>query len=299
MTIDHVDIDEVRAQARAFAAAEPRVMPELPSGTYETAPTGEEAPVSEVMVYRPRSGRALPGIFVNLHGGGFVLGDALVDDPYCRYLADRADVAVVNFEYVLAPEHKFPAAIEQVYALLNWLAGHGEELGLDGTRLAVGGHSAGGNLATAACMLARDRGGPALRGQVLDYPPLDLATAPATKVADVPPPPLAEGQPSEAEMGALFNAWYLASPAQAADPLASPVHAPRLAGLPPALVITAELDPLRAEADRYAERLAEAGVATEHRVFEGCRHGFTHAGPHDEAVEAWDAMASFIARVLS
>ena len=289
------DIHELRATARREAAAPPIVMADLPTGTYERVRLPDGAPVPEVWLYRPESGPEPPGVFVSLHGGGFVLGDPSVDDRYCRYLANRTGCAVVNLDYLLAPEHPFPAAVEQVYAVLDWLATRGAD-GVDGSRLAVGGHSAGGNLSAAACLLARERGGPALRGQVIDYAPLDLLTPPSRKTAPGLPDDDAR---LEAQVGARFNAWYLRTPDDAANPIASPVLADDLTGLPPALVVTAELDTLRAEGDRYAERLVAAGVPTEHAVFAGCRHGFTHAGPEAQAVEAWERMAAFVRRVLA
>lgn len=290
------DVQTFRAEARAHAAAQPRALAELPTGTYERVPT-PGAPVDELMVYRPAGVDEAPGVFVNLHGGGFVLGDWAADDPYCRLLADRAGCAVINVDYILAPEHPFPAAVRQTYALVSWLAEEAARLGLDGTRLAVGGHSAGGNLAAAICLLARDRGGPMLRGQLLDYPPLDLATAPGDKR------PAADGESDaaahEAEVAARFNAWYLPTPELGSDPLASPVLAQDLSGLPPALVITAEHDVLRAEGDRYAERLTAAGVPTEHISVAGAGHAFTHVGPQEQAAAAWASMAAFLRRVLT
>ena len=133
------------------------------------------------MVYRPTEGPELPGVYLNLHGGGFVLGDWQPDDPYCRYLADAAGCVVVNLDYLLAPEHPFPAAVHQTAAVLEWLAEHASQLGADASRIVVGGHSAGGNLAAAACLLAARRGGPRLRGLLVDYAPLDLATPPSSE----------------------------------------------------------------------------------------------------------------------
>lgn len=307
-----MDIATFRAGAAADAASWPRALGHLPAGTYERVPLPAGAPLPELMVYRPATGgpapavpgrpdgpgRPAPGVFVNLHGGGFVLGDWESDDPYCRLLADEAGCVVVNVDYLLAPEHPFPAAVEQTYALLAWLASNGASVGVDGSRLAVGGHSAGGNLAAATCLLAARREGPALRGQVVDYAPLDLATAPGDKAAgpvDLPP----EVADLDMRTGARFNDWYLPAPELARDPLASPVLAEDLAGLPPTLVITAEKDLLRGEGDRFAARLAAAGVATEHLVFADSFHAFTHLGPDEPALKAWLLMAGFLRRVLA
>lgn len=289
-------LDEVRAfraESARLAAALPRAMAELPQGTYERLDV-VGAPVDGLTLYRPTGATSAPPVFVNLHGGGFVLGGAEDDDPYCRHLADTAGCAVVNVDYVLAPEHPFPAAVHQTYDLLVWLAAHGPVLGLDTGRLAVGGHSAGGNLAVAAALLAARHGTPPLRGLVVDYAPLDLVPSPASKLTSDADP----GAVELAEVGARFDAWYLPDPADAADELASPLRAADLSGLPATLVVTAELDLLHAEGVRFAGRLTETGVPTEHHEALGCGHGFTHAGPEHHAREAWARMAGFLRRAL-
>lgn len=299
MFAELADIHAFRRGARQQAANLPRVLPDLPLGTYERIPVPPEAGVAELMVYRPDQAATEPvpaPVYVNLHGGGFVIGDWESDDPYCRLLSDTAGCAVVNVDYVLAPEDPFPAAIEQVYTLLNWLHRHAHDFGLDGDRLAVGGHSAGGNLAAAVSLLTVERGEFRLRGQILDYPPLDLVTDPRDKSNPDPDPFMAEFAVRAAEQ---FNAWYLGDLARAKDPLASPLLAPDLAGLPPALVITAAFDVLRAEGATYAERLAEAGVATEYVSYDQCPHAFTHFGPPAQAEDAWGRMARFLERVLA
>jgi acetyl esterase len=291
------EVRQFRAEAQRLAQSLPRVMPELPTGTYETVALGPSAPVQELMLYRPAGGPTVPGLFVNLHGGGFVLGDWRGDDPYCRFLADAAGCAVVNVDYVLAPEHPYPAAVHKTYDLLAWLAEHGAYLGLDVGRMAVGGHSAGGNLAAAAALLARRRGGPALRGVVVDYAPLDLSVRPDAKLTGA-----VRADPGAAELaavGARFDAWYLPDLQDGSDELASPALAHDLGGLPPTLVITAENDLLCEEGDRYAARLRAAGVETEHAVYPGCGHGFTHSGPEEHAVAAWHRMAAFLRRALT
>lgn len=313
----HDGLDEVlrfRLEARLHAGTLRRALPYLPLGTFERVQTPSGAPVRELMVYRPTGVPAPRGLYVNLHGGGFVLGDWQGDDPYCRYLAETAGCVVVNLDYLLAPEHPFPAAVHQTYDLLAWLAADAHLIGADGSRLVVGGHSAGGNLAAAASLLAARRGSPLLRGLVVDYAPLDLAASPGSKLpgsggaadgggrgdgggggdaaAD------RSGAAELARLGARFNAWYLADPRQGVDELASPVLAPRLDGMPPTLVVTAEHDLLRAEGLRFAERLRAAGVDTEHLDLPGCDHGFTHVGPEEQAATAWRAMAAFLRRVL-
>jgi acetyl esterase len=269
-------------------------MPHLPLGTYERVTT-QDAPVAELLVYRPVGGARRPGVFVNLHGGGFVLGDWDADDPYCRYLADAAGCVVVNLDYVVAPEHPFPAAVHQTADLLAWLADGASTIGGDGSRIAVGGHSAGGNLAAAACLLGARRGGPRLRGLLVDYAPLDLATPPGAKLPESADP----GALELASVGARFNAWYLPAPADGTDELASPVLAVDLSVLPPTLVITAERDLLRAEGDLFAARVRAAGVEVEHVAVPDSGHAFTHVGPEEHAAAAWRRMAGFLGRVLA
>jgi acetyl esterase len=205
---------------------------------------------------------------------------------------------VVNLDYVTAPEHPFPAAVEQTYTLLSWLHRHGSELGLDGARLAVGGHSAGGNISAAVSLRWAPRMDFPLRGHIIDYAPLDLMTSPRDKPDPdpAPDPVLREFGLRSAER---FNGWYLSDPEQARDPLASPILAPDVSGLPPALVITAGVDVLCAEGDAYAARLAQAGVPTEHVSYDTCTHAFTHIGPEDAALDAWQRMAAFLRRVLA
>lgn len=292
------DIEEYRRTSRAATATLPRVHPELPTQTFERVALPAGAPLEELMLYRPAGSTGLLPVLVNLHGGGFVAGEWETDDPYCRLLCDEVGCAVINLDYPLAPEHRFPEAIEQTYALLTWLATNGDQLGVDGQRMAVGGHSAGGNISAAVCLLAKDRGKPVLRAQIIDYAPLDLVTHPGAK-----PNPDTVSEPEMVEwatqIAAQYNDWYLGGPdGDAANPLASPVLAPDLTDLPPALVITAEYDVLRAEGDLYAERLAAAEVDTEHVSYPACGHGFTHFGPHDAAADAWLRMAEFLRRTL-
>jgi acetyl esterase len=220
-----------------------------------------------VRVYAPAAGRALPGI-VYFHGGGFVIGGLDSHDGTCRALANASGCAVVSVDYRLAPEHRFPAAPEDCYAALRFVAERGEELGIDPRRLAVAGDSAGGNLAAVTALLARERRGPDLRFQLLVYPVADHAFDTASYRDN------AEGYFLTTAMMRWFWGHYLERPEQGDDPLASPLRAKDLAGLPPALVITAEYDPLRDEGEAYAERLRKAGVAAELLRYDGQIHGF-------------------------
>jgi acetyl esterase len=243
---------------------------------------GRDVPVR---VYMPEAPPPLP-VFVYFFGGGWVLGSLDAVDPICRRLANATPCAVVSVAYRHAPEHPFPAGLEDCYAATRWVADHGVELGLDPDRLAVGGASAGGNLAAAVALLARERGEPALVLQLLVYPPLDHR-------ADTPS---MQQRLDPLLLGAPDVAWcwshYLADPADGDDPLASPLHAEDLRGLPAALVITAELDPLRDEAESYSARLAEAGVATELVRFDGAVHGFFSKPDRFEAAADAHALAA-------
>jgi acetyl esterase len=220
----------------------------------------------ELQLYRPVSERPLP-VLLYFFGGGWVLGSIDTADGVARALANASGALVVVPGYRLAPEHPFPAAVDDCHAALRWVAGHGGEIGADSARLAVGGDSAGGNLAAAATLLAR-ADGIALAGQLLVYPNTD---------------PLADNEPAPgADDPFLFNRhsvdWYRRhyppDPADAVNPLASPLRAESLAGLPPALVITAEYDPLRAEGEAYARRLADDGVPVDLSRYPGMAHGF-------------------------
>lgn len=225
-------------------------------------------------------------VYVNFHGGGFVAGVPEHDDSYCRRLAHNLGCLVVNLDYALAPEQPFPAGLRQSFAVLEWLAEQAAALGIDPQRIAVGGHSAGGNLATGVASLARGHQRLRVVHQLIDYAALDLALDPGAKSSTIDKPLLGAG------LGRFFNSCYLSDPAQARDPLASPLLATvdELRGMPPATLITAEYDVLRGEGEAYAEKLRQAGVAVHERMFAGCDHMFTHLGPDDSAEEAWQLM---------
>ncbi|HIG00948.1 MAG TPA: alpha/beta hydrolase, partial [Myxococcales bacterium] len=215
--------------------------------------------------------------------GGFVIGDLDTHDGTCRELAVGAECLVVSVDYRLAPEHPFPAAPEDCYAATAWLAEHCAELGGDPARLAVGGDSAGGNLAAAVALMARERGGPPLAHQLLIYPVTDYGFDTASYREN------AEGYMLTRPLMEWFWNHYLADPAQGDNELASPLRAASLAQLPPATVITAEFDPLRDEGEAYAQRLSEAGVKTEMTRYDGVFHGFFGMGAAiDKAKQAVD-----------
>jgi len=275
------------AGRRAVAAAHQR-FPELPRTTFELTIPTSVAPARAV-VYLAATTASSSRVHVNFHGGGFVLPLTEGDDPLCRFLA-AAGVTVVNVDYVVAPQHRFPAAPHQAYEVVRWVAAHGAEYGWDGSHLTVGGQSAGGALAAAVSRQALDQGGPPIALQVLHYPPLDLATGATDKRAAVPKPLL---RPWMAE---IFDSSYVPDPRLRADPLVSPANeadAADLTGIAPALVITAELDLLRAEGDRYAERLRQCGSLVEHHVVPGADHGYD-GNDVDQARKVYDLIARHI-----
>jgi acetyl esterase len=275
------------ADARAADLASIQARGGEPEPVYEVADLKIPGPGGELplRLYRPARERPRPALLY-FFGGGWVLGTIDTADGVCRSLANSSGALVVVAGYRLAPEHRFPAAIDDCYAAVRWVAEHADEIGADPARLAVGGDSAGGNLAAGVALRAR-ADGPALAGQLLVYPNTDqLADDPSMRAADDP---------------FLFNrhsvAWYrqhyLTDPGDAASPLASPLRAESLAGLPPALVITAEYDPLRDQGEAYARRLADEGVQVELSRYPGMAHGFfTMAGTVDASRAAIAQAAS-------
>jgi acetyl esterase len=269
-TLTPPEAREFYSQARFVSNPEP---PELKS----VEPLAIPAPHGSIpaRIYTPKTLRKPAGLapcLVFFHGGGWVIGDLDSHDVVCRKLADEGQLIVISVDYRLAPEHKFPAAVDDAITATKWIAINGKQLGVDAARLMVGGDSAGGNLAAVVAISARDGNGPAIAGQVLIYPATDFAmTHPSHR---------------EPETSILlthsvikwFRDHYLNGAADAHDWRASPVRAGTLIGLPPAYVLTAGADPLRDEGDEYARRLKEAGVAVTYRHFPGQFHGFFTMG---------------------
>ncbi len=219
-------------------------------------------------IYRPDSAIARP-IHVFFHGGGWWLGsmDEDVVDATCRERCVGAQCVVVSVDYRLAPEHRFPTAVEDCYQALLWSQANAGWIGGDASRISVGGVSAGANLAAAVSIAARDRRGPALALQLLEVPPLDLTLELARTV------PLGDEYGMTVASMEECAGLYLASPEQRRDPLVSPVFVDETKGLPPARIMTAEFDPLRRDGEYYAERLREAGVPVSHTCYPGAIHG--------------------------
>ncbi len=221
-----------------------------------------------IRIYTP-AGSGPFGALIYFHGGGWVLGSLDMTDQPCRMITNAAGCITVSVDYRLAPEHKFPAGPEDCYAAMKWVIENAAELNCDAARIAVGGTSAGGTLATATALMARDRGGPKIAFQLLVYPATrrELDTPSQKQFAE-------DGYIlSRADME-WFWGHYLAGDADAANPYACPDRADSLAGLPPAFVMTAEYDPLRDEGEAYAARLREEGVATVLKRYGGVTHGF-------------------------
>jgi acetyl esterase len=243
-------------------------------------------------IYRPAAGPR-PAL-VYFHGGGFVIGSLETHDGTCRALANASGCTIVSVDYRLAPEHRFPAAPEDCYAALRFAAEAGAEIGVDPSRLAVGGDSAGGNLAAVTALLARDRRGPDLAFQLLVYPVTDARFDTPSYREN------AEGYFLTAKMMRWFWDHYLEHAHQAEDPLASPLRAKDLAGLPPALVLTAGYDPLRDEGEAYAARLREAGVDAELKRYPGMFHGFfSMYDALDDGRDALEQAGAALRRALS
>ncbi len=267
-TLQPAEARQYSRNARAVLAPEP---PEM--GEVRDLGLGPERRIP-ARLYRPLGSAAadrLPAL-IYFHGGGWVIGDLDTHDVVCRQIANGAGAAVVAVDYRLAPEHKFPAAVDDAIAATAWIAEHGAELGIDPTRLAVGGDSAGGNLAAVVALDARDHGGPKLTRQVLIYPATESAmTHPSHER-------FGEGLLLTRPTMTWFRDHYLRTLEDGADWRASPLRAASFAGLPPAFVLIAGYDPLCDEGEDYAARLATAGVSVTLLRIEGMIHGFLTMG---------------------
>ncbi|MCG3161966.1 MAG: hypothetical protein DCC59_06490 [Chloroflexi bacterium] len=222
-----------------------------------------------IRIYTPAESAPMP-ILIFLHGGGWALGDLEQSDPFCRQLAKRGQCVVISVDYRLAPEHKFPAALEDALAILDWAAEHAPELGGDSARLGVVGGSAGGTLATAACLAARQHDHPAIAFQILFNPVTNLAQMDTESHRQFG----MQGYGITTLTLEKRRGQYLNTQEERFDPRVSPLLADDLRGLPPVLILTAEFDPLRDEAEQYAARLEQAGVAAHCVRYQGAIHGF-------------------------
>ena len=260
-TFDGMTPEELRSRMALTNMPSPI---ELASITDRTIP----GPAGEipVRIYRPSTASDLP-VTVFFHGGGWVIGDLESHDHCCRTIASKADCVVVAVDYRLAPEAKFPAAFDDAWAATEWVATHGDELGVDVSRLAVAGDSAGGNLAAVVANTSRDHEHVEVISQVLIYPVVDGACERPSMSEN------AEGYLLTSTAMDFFHGHYSRSEADLVDPRFSPILAD-LEGAAPAVVITAEYDPLRDQGNAYAVKLTEAGVDVDHVQYDGMFHGF-------------------------
>ena len=266
---DELSVEEARAaivtlsaaagEGEAIARVETRTVP---------GPRGE----IPVRVYAPEGRAPFPAL-VYFHGGGWVIGNLETHDGLCRHLANAAGALVVSVDYRLAPEHPFPAPGEDAYTATRWVAANAGALGGDARRIAVGGDSAGGNLAAVVSLMARDRGGPPLVFQLLVYPVTDAPSANTASYREN-----AEGYFLTARTMRWFWNHYCGKNPDLEDPYLCPLRAKSLKDLPPALVVTAEFDPLRDEGEAYGARLREAGNQVLVKRYPGMIHGFFGMG---------------------
>ncbi len=262
--INEQSVEEARKNSAALAAMQGN--PEPVAGVQDRRLQGPGGGIP-IRIYTPAGEGPLP-VLLYFHGGGWVLGDIEASDPLCRTLANETGCIVVSVDYRLAPEHPFPAAADDAYHATQWVAANAGSFGGDPARIAVSGDSAGGNLAAVVCLIARDRGEPAIKFQLLIYPATDAAC----------------DTPSYSENGADYfltkdaMRWfwnhYLQNHADRTHPYASPLRASNFSGLPEALVITAEFDPLRDEGEQYGERMRDAGSPVQITRYDGMIHGF-------------------------
>jgi acetyl esterase len=262
-TQDPVEARAARLEPMKMLGGEPAVLDRVEDLSIP-GPAGDVP----IRIYAIEQGGVRPAL-IYFHGGGFVFGNLDTHDAVSRAIAKESGAIVISVDYRLAPEHKFPAAVNDSHAATAWVAANAARLGIDASRISVGGDSAGGNLATVVAMRCREAGGPALASQLLIYPVTDSSTYETGSHRE-----FADGYFLTTAAMDWFTGHYLVSSEQKRHPEVSPLLAPTLRGLPPALVITAEFDPLRDEGEAYAERLRQAGVPVTVTRYPGMIHGF-------------------------
>ncbi len=243
-----------------------------------------------VLTYNMDNPQRLP-LYVNMHGGGFVLGNAEIDDPFMQDLALKAIVKIISVDYSLSPEFPFPKALHECYAVVKYAKEHPDEFGIDPDRIAIGGQSAGGNLSTGICLLDNERKQLGIKGLVLDYPPLDLYTEAGQK-------PLPKGA-LPIFLCRIFDACYCNDSTKRNNPLISPVYATvdDVSAFPPTLVISACFDSLCGEDELFRDKLIEAGVPVKHKRF-NAKHGF-NLEPGTDADESWQLITDHLKQTLT
>lgn len=287
--LEQLPVAEARQQSMALMELGGPIEP-MAEVENRTVP-GPGGPIP-VRVYRPVQGDGCPA-FIYFHGGGFVICNLDTHDRECRSLAKASGCTVISVDYRLAPEHKFPAAVDDAYAATAYIAQHASEFRVDPERIAVGGDSAGGTLATVVTMLARDRGGPRLKFQLLVYPLVDVEDR---------SPSMQEYEKDHFLTRESMD-WFLAHylrPEDRKHPHVSPMNASNLRDLPPAMILTAECDPLRDQGEAYARKLQAAGVPVELKRYEGMIHPFLNLlGILDTAKVAIADAGSALRRALN
>jgi len=283
-------------QARAFQSTSVTKINRDPEPVHRLENRTIEGPggALDLRIFWPSDATGVP-ICVYLHGGGFVIGDLDSHDPLCRCLANRSGAIVVSVDYRLAPEHRYPAAVEDSSAALEWVAANAAALGGDSTRLAVAGDSAGGNLAAVAAQRAVDAGGPALRCQALIYPVTDHGRGDHESRRT-----MSEIFPIPTPVMEWFHEHYFGHTESVFEQDASPVRREDMSGLPSTLVLTAGLDPLCSEGRTYADRLEAAGVDVKYSQYDRTIHGFMQMGRIiPTAVDAIDEVGDYLAKALA
>jgi acetyl esterase len=286
--------DATPAEARAAmdAATANPLIPQHPVHAVEDATIPGPAGEIPVRIYRPSAAARLP-LVMWLHGGGWVIGGLDSHDQLCRQLCDESAAIVVSVDYRLAPESKFPAAVDDAVAAWTWVNAHASELGADPARVAIGGDSAGGNLAAVTSLVARDRTLPPPLMQLLVYPVTDYEFESPSMIDN------AKGYFLEVEGMQWFFNHYARTPDDFADWRLSPMRATNVSGLPPAVVVTAEYDPLRDQGEAYGMRLQDAGVEAEIVRGIGVFHGFFGFHPFmPPAQPAWDVAVGALRRAF-
>ncbi len=283
-----VSVEEARAMYRKSSALLNPGEPPAVGGTRDIEIPGPAGPI-RARLYLP-AGVETPAVTVFFHGGGWVIGDLESHDVACRTLCLESAAAVIAVDYRLAPGHPFPAAVEDCWAATAYIAANGAALGVDASRMAVAGDSAGGNLAAVITQRARKAGGPALRCQVLIYPAVDAHMASPSHEE------LADGYVLTRRLMDWFYGHYAVEPQH---PEASPILTPDLRGLPPALIVVAGFDPLRDEGEDYGRKLTEQGNQVEVVRYDGMMHGFiTAPGFFDDARAALSLIGERVRRHL-
>jgi acetyl esterase len=287
ISLENVSPEQFRSQARMQSDGPKQEVAKVEDQTIDLK--DRSVPIR---IYRSED-KTQPAL-VFYHGGGWVVGSIESHDATCRELANLAACTVISVDYRLAPEHRFPAAVEDAYDAFQWIADHAEALGIAGSKLAVGGDSAGGNLATVVCLLAEERGGQKPVFQLLLYPSTGyVGEEPASLNEN------AEGYLLSKNLMTWFRSHYYRTEADRLHPHAAPIHSELLHTLPPAAILTAQFDPLRDEAQAFAAKLQQEGIDVFVRNYEGLIHGFAGFSAHvEEAREAMEEGAAKLKQAL-